>query len=437
MSDSRGYTAVAIVLHWAIAAAIVANVLLGWWMHEAIEAPQTAARAFVGYQVHKSIGLSVLALSLARLAWRLAHPPPALPARMPAWEKRVARAVHWTFYGLLLLIPLSGWLYVSAGWSHETGRPLSAPTIWFGLFEVPHLFGLDRAAPALRASIAAAAIETHEALVWAMLALLVLHVAAALKHWLIDRDEVLAHMAPGVPLLGPHEKAPPDPRRRLALAAGFALTLAAAGAVGATLFRPPLAQPAPSAPPAPATAEAPATAPAAPPEASAPARSAAWRVDRARSFIRFSGDQGGTPFAGEFARWRAQIVFDPANLDAARAAVTVETASARDGDPIHDSALAGAEWFDSANHPTATFRTTRIRHRGGDAYEARGELTIKGQTQRIEMPFTLAIDGDRATMDGQAEIDRHAAGLGNGSAADDYVSRTITVTVHVEARRAP
>ena len=83
MTVSR-YTAAAIVLHWAIALAIVANILLGWWMHEAIEAAPTRAQAAAAYQVHKSIGLTVLVLSLLRLGLRLAYPAPPLPAAMAA-----------------------------------------------------------------------------------------------------------------------------------------------------------------------------------------------------------------------------------------------------------------------------------------------------------------------------------------------------------------
>ncbi len=438
------YTIVAIALHWAIALAIVFNVLLGWWMHDSIEEQASAARAFVGYQVHKSVGLTVLLLSLVRLGWRIAHPPPPLPAAMPGWEKLAAKATHWAFYALMVLVPLSGWIYVSAGWSHENDQPFSVPTAWFGLFRVPHLFGLEHAANDVREGVAGFAIETHELLVWATLALLALHVGAALKHWLIDRDEVLPQMAPGVPVLGPHETTPADPRRRIGLIASAALIALAAFGVSSVLTKPLDAAPTQSAEAVDTPAEATdAAAPAATTDVQTPATPAAagapavWTVDAARSSIRFSGEQGGTQFNGRFSRWRAEIRFDPNNLDASSAVVTIETASASDGDPMHDEALPGPAWFDSANHPNATFRTSRIRHRGGNDYEARGTLTIKGVEQRIDMPFTLTVEGDRATMSGRASVDRREAGLGVGDAADDYVSREIAVTVRVEARRAP
>jgi len=86
-----------------------------------------------------------------------------------------------------------------------------------------------------------------------------------------------------------------------------------------------------------------------------------------------------------------------------------------------------------AAHPTATFRTTRIRARDG-GYEARGDLTIKGETRSVDLPFRLTIDGDRATMTGSLTIDRRDFGVGAG-AADDLISREITIDVRVDADR--
>ncbi len=441
------YTAVAIVLHWAIALAILFNIGLGWWMHEAIEDRDTAARAIIAYQAHKSIGLTVLALSLVRLGWRLTHKPPPLPAAMPAWEAFAARATHWAFYGLMIALPLSGWLYVSTGWSAENDAPLVVPTLYFGLFEVPHLFGLQQASEAVRADLAEITLEAHELFVFAALGLAALHVGAALKHWLIDRDGVLPQMAPGLPVLGAHEAAPvAEPRRRAALIAGFALIALGALGIGAALTQPIAA--------APARVE---TAPAADEQAEDVAEDAAdveeilgeansgeagpppaWTVDRAQSAIRFSGEHAGVPFNGAFSRWRADIRFDPKNPGASSALVTIETASASDGVALHDQSLPGAEWFDVNAHPTATFRTTRIRARGEDAYEARGVLTIKGKEIDLDLPFTLTIAGDRARMSGRATIDRREADLGMRSDPDAaYVSRDILVDVRVEAVRGP
>ena len=160
MSAQR-YSAVAIILHWAIAFAILFNLVLGFWMHLTADSGHATQAVFQAFQLHKSVGLSVLALSLVRLAWRLTHKPPPLPAAMPAWEAFAARATHWAFYLLMIAIPLTGWLYVSAGWSHEQHRAFNVPTIYFGLFPVPHLFGLGEQSLAARSATANASFTAH------------------------------------------------------------------------------------------------------------------------------------------------------------------------------------------------------------------------------------------------------------------------------------
>ena len=107
-AQSERYTAVAIVLHWAIAAAVIFMLPLGFTMHELAEDGHASQALFEAYQLHKSIGLTVLALTLVRLAWRLTHRPPPLPQGMPAWEAVAARATHWGFYVLTLALPLTG-----------------------------------------------------------------------------------------------------------------------------------------------------------------------------------------------------------------------------------------------------------------------------------------------------------------------------------------
>ena len=115
--------------------------------------------------------------------------------------------------------------------------------------------------------------------------------------------------------------------------------------------------------------------------------------------------------------------------------VRIETGSATTGVAAHDGALPGPEWFDSVAHPVATFRSTRIRARDG-GYEARGDLTIKGETRSVDLPFRLTIEGDRAAMTGTVTIDRRDFDIGKGSDADDSISRDIDIIIRVEAYRA-
>jgi cytochrome b561/polyisoprenoid-binding protein YceI len=438
------YTAVAIVLHWAIAAAILFMIPLGFWMHETAEDGHASVGLFAAYQLHKSIGLTVLALSLVRLGWRLANPPPLLPAHMPGWEKLVAKLTHWAFYGLMIGLPLTGWLYVSAGWSIHDEAPLPVPTHWFGLFEVPHLFGLNQASLDVREDAAEAALTAHAYLGFAALGLAALHVAAALKHHLFDKDETLAHMVPG--LRAPFETEPPpkNPVRLAVLGVGLSLVVVAAAAAlftVATLNTTPAQAPSTfevveenAAQQAPEAATADETTPL------APTAMPHWIVDARSSSIGFTysyeDENGATPFNGRFARWRADIQFDPANLDASSAVVRIETASAATGVGAHDAALPTSEWFDAGANPTAEFRTTRIRSRGGNQYEARGRLTIRAESRDIDLPFTLSIDGDRASMRGSTTIDRRDFGIGTDGSGDDLISRDIQLTIRVDADRA-
>ncbi|MFC3265060.1 cytochrome b, partial [Camelimonas abortus] len=219
------YDGVAIALHWLGAACIIALLATGFWMTSAIARPDSQALAYRVFQLHKSLGFLALALAVVRLQWRLAHPLPPPPAGMRAWERFAAGAAHAAFYALLLLLPLTGWLLVSAGWATASDAPLAVPTRWFGLFTVPHLPGVADAAPATRRALAFGSGAAHAALAWTMLTLLALHVAAALKHQFIARDGALARMIPGLAPAGAGQ--PGTGRRRPAE------TLAGAGFVTA------------------------------------------------------------------------------------------------------------------------------------------------------------------------------------------------------------
>jgi len=187
LSGRMGYNRVAVTLHWLIAAAILTLLASGLWMTDAIKVPATQATAFTVYQWHKSLGLTVLVLSLARLAWRLFSPPPPLPSNMGPMSRLAARGAHAAFYILMIGLPLVGWAMVSAS-------IYGLPTLVFGLFEWPHislLANLEDKAP-----VEAAFRTAHQIGGYLMIALLILHVAAALKHHFIDRDHVLAAMLP-------------------------------------------------------------------------------------------------------------------------------------------------------------------------------------------------------------------------------------------------
>ena len=170
------YTGVAITLHWLIAAAILGTFLLGQYM----TGLQLSPAKLKLYSYHKWIGVTIFLLVLIRLAWRASHRPPAPPASMPAWQHSAASIAHFFLYALTLAIPVSGWLMSSAS---------GFQVVYLGLLPVPDLLAKSKdAADQLK--------QLHEALNWLMVLVVALHMAAALKHHIVDRDEVLRRMLP-------------------------------------------------------------------------------------------------------------------------------------------------------------------------------------------------------------------------------------------------
>jgi len=169
------YTRTAITLHWLSALLIVGGFTLGLSM---VGLP-ISRQKLEWYAWHKWIGITVFLLTCVRLGWRVLHPVPS-PVPMPAWQQRSATISHRVLYALLLLIPLSGWVYSSA-----TG----VQVVYLNLIPLPDLVAKDKPlAEVLRA--------VHVTLNFTLLALVCLHTAAALKHHFVDRDGVLTRMLP-------------------------------------------------------------------------------------------------------------------------------------------------------------------------------------------------------------------------------------------------
>lgn len=170
----------AMALHWGMAALLFAAWPIGFAMTRWFE--DDLAGKFALYQLHKSLGLTVLCLALLRLVWRWANTTPELPDTLQGWERRLAQTTHWALYGFFIGLPLIGWLMVSAA-------PISIPTVAFGLIPVPHLTGPDEV-------LFEATKALHRWLAWCFGLVLLLHIAAALKHHMVQRDDVLRRMLP-------------------------------------------------------------------------------------------------------------------------------------------------------------------------------------------------------------------------------------------------
>jgi cytochrome b561 len=170
------YGSVAIAFHWVLALAIVIAFFVGLYMSGLPFSPQRLKL----YNYHKWAGITILALSALRLLWRLSHRPPAdIP--MPAWQRLAAHATHNLLYVLFFAVPLVGWAYSSAA---------GFPIVVFGVLPLPDFVSPDK-------ELAVAIKPWHGYLAYAMAALVLAHIGAALKHQFIDKDGLLLRMRPG------------------------------------------------------------------------------------------------------------------------------------------------------------------------------------------------------------------------------------------------
>lgn len=174
-SQSR-YSKVAMLFHWAIAIAVIAN----WQIAEkAHELPQSERGELMG--LHFTLGITILLLTVGRIVWRLMNPPPPLSPTLKDWERKLAKTLHALFYILLIGLPLGGWIGLSG---------YDAPIDFWGMFSIPPLpvgFGEETGHELL---------EVHATIGTAMIVLIGLHILAALKHTILDKDGNLWRMLP-------------------------------------------------------------------------------------------------------------------------------------------------------------------------------------------------------------------------------------------------
>ncbi|MBN9089263.1 MAG: YceI family protein [Reyranella sp.] len=351
-----GYAGVAKLLHWLTALLVLGLIGVGLWMVDLpIGLPKLYAFAW-----HKWIGLTVLVLTVLRLAWRAYSPPPPLPPTVTAWERAVAPWSHGLLLVLLVALPISGWLMSSAG---------GVKVIWFGYLELPDLLERDT-------GLFERLVTWHHWLAWTLMAVLALHLLAVLRHDVLRRDGIFRRMWP------------------------LALLLAIVVA-----NRPVLAQ-------------------------------SGWTIDHVRSRIAFSVEQVGKVASGRIGTWTGTIVFDPNDLAAARFDIRMDMRTASTGAKDVDDMMRSASFLDTANQPEAHFVSTAVASRGGDTYEARGKLTIRGVARDVVLPFTLRLQGNQATARGTLPIKRLDYGVGrNEWASTNYVADVVNIEVAVVASR--
>ena len=386
------YSRGAILLHWIIAGALAAELALGFGT------PHDAS-GFALMQFHKSLGITILLLTLVRIAWRLTHRPP--PALEKGFNGALAKVVHGLLYVFMLGAPLTGWAIVST-------TDLNIPTLLYGVVPWPHL--------PLPQAINHTLEEAHELIAFMGIALFVLHVAGALKHHFINRDRVMARMSPGgsavaglvllaavvalhfgvMAMLPGHEEGGEAGE-------GGAEVAAAVSAAPAALATP---EATPSVEPSEEATEE---------EAAAAGPLPSWDIQPGGT-LRFGVDNAGYALSGNFRRWDGTITMDPANPAGAAIAIEIDLASATLGDATQDQMLLGSDFFNVAANPTATFRSSNVT-RQGNGYRASGTLSLNGASRPQTISFTLSGNGARRSVSGSATIDRNAYGVGKGESA--------------------
>ena len=166
----------------------------------------------------------------------------------------------------------------------------------------------------------------------------------------------------------------------------------------------------------------------------APAQAAHWNVDAAHSKLGFTVIWAKQPFTATFQNWKANIDFDPANLAVSKADVTIATGSMNSGDSDTDASIKGDIGFGVDKFPTARFVSTGFTHKSGNDYVAQGNLTLKGVTKPVTLPFTLTIAGKQAHMVGSASVMRNLFGVGTGEwAKPDPVAWDVKVNIDITA----
>ncbi len=382
------YSGVAITLHWVMAALILFMIWLGHNMegHEA------------RFQLHKSIGITLLVLTIARIVWRLFNKPPPLPDDVKPIESKLSKLVQFGFYALMLLIPLGGWIMVSVS-------PFAVPTVLFETISWPSLpLGRDEGTYKLLTFL------HGKGATIGFLGLLLLHVAGAVKHEIGHESGVLKRILPG------RKTKAPEANR------GMIVTLLASLGFFAAVSAVPLITNKSSAKTAPATSL---------------TIQPNWTVVEAGKSISFDFSHDGGDYTGRFDVWDAQIEFYDDDLAKSRVIVDVDLTSAVTGKKLYDDSLRAAEWFDVKTKPTAkvtltNFNTTRAPR----TYVADAKLTLKGLEITVPFTFNLSIDGDTATMTGSTTVTRKDLQLGQDSDPDaDWVSEEIVVDVSLVAEK--
>lgn len=393
MDNPTRYGQPARLLHWLIASLIVAQYVLAK-LAERADASGAVVQQINLLANHKSVGITILLLAIARLLWRALNRPPPYSSSLPRWQAAASKLAHIALYAFLFALPISGWLMSSA-----TAYSVS----YFGWITLPDLVGAND-------DLAGRLVWVHDLLAKALFVTAALHILAAVKHYFIDKDSVMQRMTT-VPMLSLF----------IVVAAGTSVALSqqSSNSDAATAAIDSSTQ----------TDE---TSTAKVPGISRAGTAGQWSVAYEQSSIRFTAEQAGAEFAGEFSDWEAALWFDLATPESGYFDVFIKPDSVTTGDADRDTTLADPSWFDSSNFAIARFETVSIKPQDV-GFVAEANLTIKGQAVPVTFEFNVEQVEGRPRLTGKSRLDRLALGLGLGDWADTAtVGQYVQVEVVVE-----
>lgn len=387
------YGGVTKTFHWLTALLILSLIPMGWYANQLPYETdaQLAQKAWL-FSLHKTFGVMAFFVAALRILWAISQPKPGLLNADHKAESFAAEVVHWLLYGALVIVPLSGWISHAAAagfapiwWPFGQGLPLIPKSV-----AVEHFFA-----------------SLHWVATKVLVASLLLHIAGALKHHLIDGDATLRRMLPGEPVVGP---LPAQTHTQTPLIAALTVWVLAVG-LGAVL----------------ASGEKETINGIELAEVSSD-----WTVEDGS--IALTVVQFGKEVTGSFADWTSAITFDetvPVG-QAGTVTTTIAIPSLTLGS-VTQQAM-GPDFFDASTYATAVFDA--IIQRGADGYEAQGTLQIKDQTVPLTLPFGLALDGDTAEMRADLTLDRRDFGIGANVNDESSLAFAVVVDIRLTATRA-
>ncbi|MGV6803689.1 MAG: cytochrome b/b6 domain-containing protein [Ruegeria sp.] len=398
------YGSVTKTFHWLTALLIFTALPLGLIANNLAEAiydpaiPTTEAdltQAARLFSLHKTVGVTVFFVALARILWAISQPKPGLLNADNKPEAFAAETVHWLLYGSLVLVPLSGWI------DHAATEGF-APILW--------PFGQNLPLVPKSGHLAELMATLHWLFMLVLVGALVLHIAGALKHHVIDKDSTLRRMLPG------QVDAPVPPAQLHSLMPAAAACMVWIGVLSAGLANGSFTN----------------QSAAGADVAELAAVQSDWQVQEGSLAITIS--QLGNPVKGQFSDWTAAIVFDD-SVDPGLAGsvnVTIAIGSLTLG-TVTDQAM-GADFFDNTQFPTAQFDADIYKTDTG--YEARGPLTIRDKSLDVVLPFSLDVQGNTATMSGTLDLNRLDFDIGKSMPKEDSLAFAVTVSVELTALRS-